>query len=263
MLARSCGDLLLDVHADPDHHRSVLTVAGPPDAVAAAARSLARTAVGRLRLTGHAGAHPRLGVLDVVPFVPLGTTPPDAAVAARDAFCRWAGAALGLPCFRYGPLPDGAERTLPDVRRGAFDAVPPDAGPPAPHPTAGATAVGARRTLVAYNLWLAGGGTTAALARSVARSVRGPAVRALGFELARGVQVSCNLVDPATVGPAEVYDAVAGRLAGTGATIVRCELVGLVPASVLARTPPERWAALDLRVDRTIEARVEEAGVGG
>lgn len=221
-----------------------------------AARSLARAAVARLRLAGHAGAHPRLGVLDVVPFVALGTAPDAAAVAARDAFCTWAGGTLALPCFHYGPLPDGTERTLPEVRRGAFSTVPPDAGPPVPHPTAGATAVGARGVLVAYNLWLDGGPLTAALARSVARSVRGPNVRALGFELAHGVQVSCNLLEPATVGPAEIYDAVAQRLEGTGATIARCELVGLLPASVLARIPTERWPRLDVGADRTIEARL-------
>jgi glutamate formiminotransferase / 5-formyltetrahydrofolate cyclo-ligase len=229
--------------------------------VDAAARALARTAVSCLSLAGHEGAHPRLGVLDVVPFVALGRTPASHAVAARDAFCTWAGKDLALPCFRYGPLPDGTERTLPEVRRGAFSVIPPDAGPPHPHPTAGAAAVGARPPLVAYNLWLEGVGATGALARSVARALRGPAVRALGFDLAHGVQVSCNLIDPATVGPAEVYDAVAERLEGTGAAIARCELVGLVPTGVLARITPHRWPLLDLSEDRTIEARMEAANL--
>lgn len=255
-LARSCGSSLLDVHVDPDHHRSVLTVAGAPPAVLDAARSLARTAVSRLRLTRHRGAHPRLGVLDVVPFVALAGTPPAAADAAREAFCEWAASELDLPCFRYGLLGDGAERTLPDIRRRAFAGLAPDTGPPVPHPTAGAVAVGARDVLVAYNLWLAGKGA-AARARSVARAVRGPAVRALGFELAHGAQVSCNLMGPATVGPAEIYDVVAGHLAGTGVAIARCELVGLVPASLLDRVPRARWASLDLAPDRTIEARMD------
>lgn len=210
-------------------------------------------------------------MLDVVPFVALGATPPAEAVAARDAFCAWAGVDLALPCFLYGPLPDGTVRTLPDVRRHAFSSLAPDAGPPVPHPTAGAAAVGSRGVLVAYNLWLAGGDgpgapaggeTIGALARALARSLRGPAVRALGFELPSGVQVSCNLVDPATVGPAEIYDAVTERLAGTGIAVARCELVGLVPASVLGRIPPERWPSLDLGAERTIEARVEAARSG-
>jgi glutamate formiminotransferase / 5-formyltetrahydrofolate cyclo-ligase len=210
-------------------------------------------------LDGHDGAHPRLGVLDVVPFVPLGTTPASAAVAARDSFCSWAGQVLGVPCFRYGPLPDGSERSLPDIRRTAFALLAPDAGPHQPHPTAGAIAVGSRPVLVAYNLWLEGAGATGTLARDLARSLRGPAVRALGFELAHGIQVSCNLVDPVLVGPGDVYDAVAARLDGTGAAIGRCELVGLVPAAVLIRIPAERWPLLDLGVDKTIESRLPAA----
>lgn len=221
-----------------------------------ASRSLARAAVSALDLSGHQGAHPRLGVLDVVPFVPL-TTPGrlDGAVAARDAFGAWLADALAVPCFAYGPLPDGSARSLPEVRRGAFAALAPDWGPPEPHPTAGATAVGARPVLVAYNMWVTGAGT--ALARSVAAALRGPSVRTLGFDLASGVQISCNLVDPQTVGPAEVVDAAIALLAPEGARVERCELVGLVPAAVLDATPRHRWAELDLATDRTIEARLD------
>lgn len=212
-------------------------------------------------MAGHDGAHPRLGVLDVVPFVVLGDADPSEAVGARDDFCTWAGRELHVPCFRYGPLADGSVRTLPEVRRGAFSLIPPDAGPPRPHPTAGATAVGARPVLVAYNLWLGGDGACGKLARALAGALRGPAVRALGFELAHGVQVSCNLVDPERVGPATIYDAVAERLEGTSAVIARAELVGLLPATVLARIPSERWERLDLGRDRTIEARMQAAGI--
>ncbi|MGH8982184.1 MAG: hypothetical protein ACRDWE_14400, partial [Acidimicrobiales bacterium] len=160
-LGDACGTPLLDVHADPDHHRAVFTLAGVPDEVEAAARRLARAAVGLLDLTGHDGRHPRIGVLDVVPFVPfvpLGTPGSAAArrggdladaLAARDRFCAWAAEELALPCFRYGPLADGSTRTLPDVRRHAWQTLVPDTGPPAPHPTAGASAVGARPVLVA------------------------------------------------------------------------------------------------------------------
>jgi glutamate formiminotransferase / 5-formyltetrahydrofolate cyclo-ligase len=227
--------------------------------VEAAARSLARATTASLHLAGHDGAHPRLGVLDVVPFVALGDTAPSRAVLARDAFCAWAANELSLPCFRYGPLPGGGERTLPEVRRGAFTLFDPDAGPSRPHPKTGAAAVGARPVLVAYNLWLEG--ATGAVARSLARAVRGPAVRALGFDLPHGVQLSCNLVEPLVVGPAEIYDAVTERLQGTGAAVARCELVGLVPAAVLAQIEPERWSVLDLGIDRTIEARLEAVGV--
>jgi glutamate formiminotransferase len=142
-LARCAGDHLLDVHTDPDHHRSVFTLAGPD--VEEAARSLATAAVDAIDLRTHEGAHPRLGAVDVVPFVPLGPTPFPDAVAARDRFAAWAGASLHLPCFLYGP-----ERSLPDLRRHAFRTLRPDAGPAEPHPSAGACAVGARPVLVAY-----------------------------------------------------------------------------------------------------------------
>ncbi|MGC8471866.1 MAG: glutamate formimidoyltransferase [Acidimicrobiales bacterium] len=271
-LADACRDALIDLHADLDHHRSVFTLAGPPDLVQEAARALARVAVEKLDLSRHHGAHPRFGVLDVVPFVPLsgpetavgpsrGQPDLGPAIAARDAFASWAGRMLGLPCFLYGPLRDGCVRTLPEVRRGAFSTLEPDTGPRAPHPTAGAVAVGARPVLVAYNIWI--DGSDLDVARKLAASLRGPLVRALGFSLRGGVQVSCNLLDPVAVGPAEVYDRVAALLreAGPGATaggvIRRAELVGLIPAASVQRIPPGRWDELDLSPDRTIEARLE------
>jgi glutamate formiminotransferase len=254
-LVAAAGPDLLDLHSDPDHHRSVLTLAGTD-----APRAVAAAALAHLDLTGHDGVHPRIGVVDVVPFVPLADARPAEAVAARDDFMAWAGAELGVPCFAYGPLGelrgDGsrwedwvAARTLPEVRRDAFAALAPDAGPDRPHPRAGAMAVGARPLLVAYNLWLAE--PDLALARSVAREVRGPAVRALGLQVGGHVQVSMNLVDPLRVGPLDVAAMVADR-----APVARSELVGLVPAAVLEAIPPERWSALDLGPDRTIEARL-------
>ena len=189
-IAAAAGPDLLDVHTDADHNRSVLTVVGED-----APRAVARAAVERLDLRHHVGVHPRIGVLDVVPFVPLGDTPMSAAVAARDEFAGWAAEALGLPCFLYGP-----ERSLPDVRRGAFLTLGPDVGPSAPHPSAGAAAVGARRVLVAYNLWLVE--PDLETARRIASAIRGDGVRALGLAVGDEVQVSMNLVDPERVGPA-------------------------------------------------------------
>lgn len=238
--AIAAGRDLLDLHADPDHHRAVLTMVGE-----AAPRHVATEAVARLDLRTHDGAHPRIGVVDVVPFVPLEGSTMSEAVAARDAFCEWAAAELALPCFRYGP-----ERALPDIRRRAFDAdLRPDTGPPVPHPTAGACAVGARPVLVAYNLWLAEPDHTSA--RRVAAGVRGPHVRALGLAVGDRAQVSMNLLDPLSVGPAEVWDRVSALTPVAGA-----ELVGLVPAAVLEATPATRWAQLDLDAARTIEARL-------
>lgn len=237
-LAAAAGDDLLDLHRDPHHHRSVLTLVGEE-----AVRRVATLAVERIDLRSHQGVHPRIGAVDVVPFVPLaGSTMADA-VAARDRFAAWAADELGVPCFLYGP-----ERTLPELRRGAFGSFGPDTGPTAPHPTAGSCAVGAREVLVAWNLWV---DADVAAARRAAAAVRGDGIRALGLAVGDRVQVSMNLVEPLRVGPAEAWDRVAALVPVAGA-----ELVGLVPAAALARTPRARWAALDLAEDRTIEARL-------
>jgi len=243
-VGRAGGRELLDIHTDPDHNRSVLTVVGTD-----AAEAVAAATVLTLDLRRHEGVHPRIGVLDVVPFVPLGSSTMADAVAARDRFARWAGDTLGVPCFVYGP-----ERSLPDIRRRAWIDLAPTTGPDRPHPTAGAIAVGARPLLVAYNVWLAE--PDLALARSIARDLRGPAIRTLGLAVGGEVQVSMNLIDPLAVGPAAAYDAVAAR-----ADVARAELVGLVPEAVLAVIEPSRWDELDLAADRTIEARLTARGL--
>jgi len=261
-IALAAGQSLLDVHTDPWHNRSVLTLAGRD--VQHAARSVAKAAVSLLDLNDHVGAHPRLGVIDVVPFVPIRTGPAAAvpqgaagpaavslefATAARDEFAAFAATELGVPCFLYGP-----ERSLPEVRRRAFVTESPDIGPATPHPTAGAACVGARDVLVAYNLWLAVDDILAA--REIARSIRRSEVRALGLELGGRAQVSCNLVDPWRFGPAEAFDYVSAR-----APVDRAELVGLVPSSVLTNIPSDRWQQLDLNDDCTIESRLAKRGV--
>jgi len=236
-IAAAAGDDLLDVHSDPFHNRSVLTLVGEE-----APRAVTVAALARLDLRRHEGVHPRIGVIDVVPFVPLGGAGLADATAARDRFGRWAGD-LGLPGFVYG-----VERSLPEVRRGAFRALAPTWGPAAPHPSAGAVAIGARPLLVAWNLWV---DATPAEARAAAAAIRGPALRTLGLRVGERTQLSMNLIDPLALGPAEAYDLAAGHLRVTGA-----ELVGLVPAAVLDRIPEARWADLDLAADRTIEARL-------
>ena len=238
-VGEAAGDALLDTHVDPHHNRSVLTLVGED-----APRAVARAAVERLDLGDHQGVHPRIGVVDVVPFVPLGDATLDEAVAARDRFAAWIGDELGVPAFLYGP-----ERSLPDVRRGAFADLAPDRGPATPHPSAGAVAVGARPVLVAWNVYLAT--PDLALARKVAAAVRGPHLRALGLQVGDEVQVSMNLIAPDVVGPAEAWDLVAAHV-----PLAAAELVGLVPRWLLDRTPPARWSQLDLAEDRTIEARL-------
>ena len=218
-LAATAGDDLLDLHSDPDHNRSVLTLVGTE-----APRAVARAAVERLDLRRHTGVHPRIGVVDVVPFVALAGSSPADARAARDEFAVWIATELGVPAFLYGP-----ERSLPEVRRGAFTTLAPDHGPSTPHPRAGAVAV----------------------ARSIATAVRSTDVRALGLQVGEAVQVSMNLLAPLRTGPAQVYDRVASM-----APVARAELVGLVTAELLESVPSDRWAELDLGPDRTVEARL-------
>lgn len=272
-LAAAGGPYVLDVHSDPDHHRSVLTLCGPAGAgagtggpVQAAAQAVAAAGVELIDMRSHSGAHPRIGAVDVVPFVSLRSGPAgrlaegatSESLAARDRFAAWAGRHLGLPCFLYGP-----ERSLPELRRGAWRTLAPDFGPAAPHPTAGATAVGARPVLVAYNLWLAPGpGVDVALAKRLAAAVRTSGLRALGLQVGGHVQVSCNLVDPWQLGPGAAFDAVAQAL-GPAAGIDRAELVGLLPRAVLDAEPSHRWAELGLDPSTTIEARLEQAGLDG
>jgi glutamate formiminotransferase len=232
-LRHAADDDLLDVHTDPWHHRSVFTLTGEE-----APRRLAAAAVAAIDLRAHDGVHPRIGAVDVVPFVPLDGSTMTEAIAARDRFAAWLPRALGVPCLRYGP-----ERTLPELRREARGI--------AGHPTAGLCAVGARPLLVAYNLWLAE--ADVALARRIAAAVRCPAIRALGLPVGDRVQVSMNLVEPLVIGPAGAWDRVAEHAAVAGA-----ELVGLVPDAVLRGAPPTRWGELDLAPDRTIEARLAQ-----
>jgi glutamate formiminotransferase len=258
-LAAAAAPLLLDRHSDPDHHRSVFTLVGPANDVGDAARTLATACVERLDLTAHRGAHPRLGVLDVVPFVPYrpdelpsATEDLGAVVALRDDFARWLSATYAIPSFLYGPLPNGQIRTLPQLRRHGFADLPPDLGPGQPHRTAGATAVGARSVLVAYNVWV----SSIALARRVAPQVRSQTVRALALKVGQRAQVSCNLIDPATFGPDRLYEAVTDLIGHEGGAVVGAELVGLIPRSVLAKIPRSRWAQLGLSADATVEARL-------
>lgn len=251
-ICSAAAGALADVHSDPFHNRSVLTLAG--GYAYEAAQRLTRICVDLLDVSAHRGAHPRLGVVDVVPFVPLSlhargrvaNADLAGALIARDRFASWAAQELELPCFLYGP-----ERSLPEIRRRAFSSLEPDTGPKSPHPSAGATSVGARRILVAYNLWLAAGDLD--LARAIARDLRGPLVRALGLRVGSTLQVSCNLLEPALIGPEQVFDAVARR-----ADIERAELVGLLPAQVLDPIGVHRHRELDVGEDRTIESRLAE-----
>ena len=259
-LAAACGPSLLDRHADPDHHRSVFTLAGPGlrDAETAVA-SLARAVAAQLDLTDHEGAHPRFGMLDVVPFCALDEDH-DVAAAAAMAFADWAASELALPVFLYDDA-DPLRRSLPETRATAFIKRAPDIGPTRPHPELGAVAVGARPPLIAVNCWL--DTDDLLVAREIARHVREvdgglAGVRALGLAMQseEAVQVSMNLVDLPVTGLETACSEVRRLAERDDWAVARVEIVGLIPAAELERCSDEfrEWAALT--PDVTIEGRI-------
>jgi glutamate formiminotransferase len=238
------GARLLDVSSDPDHNRSVLTLAGEADALHRALLALYAAALAEIDLTRHQGVHPRVGAVDVAPFVPLGDTPMEAAVAAAERLAREVAERFALPVYLYERAARRPERRLlADIRRGGFEgfaakiadpAWAPDFGPPRVHPTAGVTVIGARFFLIAFNAVL--DTADVAVARAVARRVREaggglPAVRAMGVYLAgRGrAQVSMNLIDFRRTSILTALDRVRREAAALGAAVTDTEVVGLLP----------------------------------
>jgi glutamate formiminotransferase len=251
-IAAAFGALTLDVHSDPDHNRSVFTLAGEPGLLAPAVLAGARRAIGRIDLGAHAGAHPRVGALDVAPIVYLREQDRGAACAEALVLADLLGTELELPVFIYGELAGG--RTRAELRRDGPEGLAerrPDFGPARIHPTAGAALVAARPPLVAFNVELAPGATVAQ-AREIAASIREggpeglPGVRAIGvwLEQRRLAQVSTNIEDHRAVPLGRVLEAVARH-----AEIGEAELVGLAPQAALQNFP----AGVTLRGRRTIE----------
>ena len=276
--------LVLDRSSDPDHHRSVITLMGPGPALVEAAVAGARACARLIDLNHHRGVHPRMGALDVLPFVPFGAVTrlrggddPDldcAGLAERAG--RRIAAEAGVPVYLYGAAarhPGWA--ALPAVRGRGFEALraalaagdtghAPDFGGPGLHPTAGATAAGAREVLIAYNVELAGAGLE--LAHRIATAVRErdgglPAVRAMGVPLEdRGlVQVSMNLLDYRATPPAAAYAAVAELAERAGARVEASEIVGLVPAGALEGTDPADLRLRGPAPELSLEARLLRA----
>jgi len=278
-LAHAAGSVrgvqLLAYESDPDHNRGVFTLAGPRGPLVHALRAMAGTALRLIDLNYHEGVHPRIGALDVAPFVPLGDSPMSEAILAAEELAAVLSRDLGLPCYLYGeaarvPL----RRNLAEVRNLGFEALrdriaeeaslAPDFGPPRVHPTAGAVAVGARDFLIAFNVLL----DTQDLrpARAIARQIRErdgglPAVRALGLPLPRlaCVQVSMNLVDYRRTGLFEAFRRVEELARGMGVPLRGSEMIGMLPRAAL------RGGALeDLRfLDFDPQARILEERLAG
>jgi glutamate formiminotransferase / 5-formyltetrahydrofolate cyclo-ligase len=247
-IADACGARLLDVHSDPDHHRSVFTIAGAPGALAPTVLEIACAAVQGIDITRHEGAHPRVGAVDVAPIVYLIDADRGSACAEALVLADMLGEELELPVFLYGELAGG--RTRAQLRRGGLPALAarieagaqrPDFGPRRLHPTAGAVLVGARPPLIAFNVELAPPATLDD-ARAIAAGIREggpeglPSVRAIGLWLAHRdvAQVSTNVEDHHRASLADVVEAVRRHAAPA-----RAELVGLAPRAAFDGFPDD------------------------
>jgi glutamate formiminotransferase len=268
------GVTVLDLHSDPVHNRMVLTFVGAPGPVAEAAFRCAERAAGLIDMTTQSGEHPRIGATDVIPFVPVSDATMDDCVTVANAVGERIGEELGIPVYLYARAARRADRVrLPDVRRGQYEGLretigtdpdrAPDFGPAAIGP-AGATAVGARPFLVAYNINLAT--SDLALAKRIARSIREssgglPAVQALGMATADPgvVQVSMNLLDTTRTPLLTVFETVERQAAAEGISVRESEIVGLLPLDVVIATTRTRIKARRLEAAQIVEARLLQA----
>lgn len=245
----AAGARVLDIHADPDHNRSVFTMAAEGGKLAEAVVNGAREAIERIDLTSHQGVHPRVGAVDVAPVVHLDADSEGLASAEALVLGDMLGS-LGLPVYLYGSLARG--RTRAELRRpGGLDAFSPDFGPKDLHPSAGAILVAARPPLVAFNLELAPPATEVD-AKAIAALIREggaeglPSVRALGVSIRGGVaQVTTNIEDHTRTTATQVLDAVRRH-----ARVARAELVALTPAAAFENFPDD----VPLSGLRTIES---------
>lgn len=265
------GIRLLDRSSDPSHNRTVYSFAGDGPDILNAVMRLFAAAVDAIDLRTHDGVHPRIGAVDVVPFVPLQDATIEECVALAKSTGALVGDRLHVPVFLYEDAAsrDG-RRSLSDIRRGGVDGVAlrmkaadwrPDFGPDRPHPTAGATAIGARPILIAYNVNLAS--NRLGVARRIASKIRAssgglPGVKALGMQLDGGiVQVSTNLTSYKETSMTTVFDAITREAAADGVRVLESEIVGLVPADALPQDPMRRLKLRQQDVDRVLERRLE------
>lgn len=268
------GVWLLDVSSDPDHNRTVITVAGEPDAVLEGLFRAVAMAAQRINLFEHRGEHPRIGAADVVPIVPIEGITLEECVTLAHRLGRRIGEELGLPVYLYAAAATRPERRrLPDIRRGEFEGLletihlperAPDYGPAKVGP-AGATVVGARPFLIAYNIYLHS--SDVEIARKIARQVREssgglPAVQAKGFLVEGKAQVSMNLLDTDLTPLHGVYERVAALAAEEDVEVASSELIGLIPQRVLLQAAAHFLKLEPAAVERTIEAAMRRVREG-
>lgn len=268
------GAIVLDCHSNADHNRMVLTIIGRGDAVKDAALSASGKAVELIDMREHIGVHPRMGAVDVVPFVPLGETSMQDCIELSNEFGKEFAERFSVPVFLYGESARREERKkLANVRAGQFEKLcdligsdstrEPDYGPKRIHPTAGATAVGARRILIAYNVDLATNDIV--IAKEIAKNIRQidgglPGVQALGLRLEnRGiVQVSTNLTDYKKTTIASVFEAISAYARELNVQVVDSEIVGLVPRSALPIMDLDHLKLINFSQDKILENRIAQ-----
>jgi glutamate formiminotransferase len=266
------GVYLLDRTSDASHNRSVFTLAGEHEAVADALERLVEVSIHEIDMDIHTGEHPRIGAVDVIPFVPLGTTTIDDCIELARGFGERIATRFSLPVFLYARAATRPERVkLADVRRGQYEGLKreivdrgrePDFGPTRLHPSAGAVAVGARPFLIAYNINLASSDVD--LAKRIARRVREsggglPMVQANGFfieELDRA-QVSMNVLDFETTPLWVVWETVRAVAAEDGVALAESELIGLAPLAAFLAVADRADAPLDDPIERRLAAAAD------
>ncbi len=272
--AGAAGSRLLDWSSDPSHNRTVLTLAGDREGLLAALLALYEVASAAIDLRTHRGEHPRVGAVDVVPFVALDGVSTGECVALARTLGRTVADRFGIPVFLYEDAATRPERrALEEIRRGQLDGLTermarepdtwgPDFGPPAPHVTAGVSVIGARPILVAFNVNL--DTDDVRIARRIARTVRArngglPHVKAIGVHLAerRAAQVSMNLTNYTKTPLHRAFEAVEREARRLGVRVAGSEVVGLVPADALIES-----AVNYLRIDRFRAAQLLDARAG-
>ena len=272
-IRRVPGVRLLDHSSDSAHHRSVITMAGEAAPLKAAVLALFEAAVPAIDLRTHSGEHPRLGAVDVVPFIPIeGATLDECVTLAKETGADVA-RRFQVPVFLYEEASTNPTRkNLEDIRRGEFEGLAakmskpewaPDYGPPAPHPSAGASVIGARMPLIAYNINLATDRLD--VAKKIAAAIRYSSggfryVKAMGIALEdRGiVQVSMNLTNYEKTPIFRVFEAVKREAERYGVTILESEIVGLVPAAALVGTAEHVLQLSSFTGNQILENRLRE-----
>jgi glutamate formiminotransferase / 5-formyltetrahydrofolate cyclo-ligase len=276
-VAHIAGVRVLDVQSDAAHHRSVLTFAGAPGPLKEAVLKLFEHAVAVIDLRTHKGEHPRLGAVDVVPFIPIdGVTMDDCVALARDV-AQQVAARFDLPVYLYEEAASTpGRRNLEDIRRGEFEGLTakmrqdewrPDFGPSHPHESAGATVIGARMPLIAYNINLATDRLD--VAKKIAAGIRMSSggyryVKAMGIALAdRGVvQVSMNLTNYEKTPIFRVFETVKREAARYGVNVLESEIVGLVPSAALMQTAEFYLQLVGFSGQQVLENKLRDQGSG-